>query len=193
MDSTRFIREEEVKLLVESISKSVEPINLVERLFALNHNIITRITFGDKFDDELRFRMAIREGTALATGFQIGDFFPSLGFVGKLTGMNKRLEECLVELSSIMDKKIQCHIDQRKVEKPQRQCLVDVLLRLQEAGGELGQPLTTDNIKSVLLTFNTLKPLSTYANIHCVFIMRRRTGLCGEMWKTASDPVLQEV
>ncbi|KAK1426533.1 hypothetical protein QVD17_15207 [Tagetes erecta] len=95
--------------------------------------------------------MAIKEGTALAAGFQIGDFFPSLGFVGKLIGMNKRLEECLVELSSIMDEKIQCHIDQRKVEKPQRECLVDVLLRLQEAEGELGQPLTTDNIKSVLL------------------------------------------
>ncbi|XP_076952143.1 desmethyl-deoxy-podophyllotoxin synthase-like [Bidens hawaiensis] len=150
MDSTRFIREEEVKLLVESISKSSKPINLVERLFALNHNIITRITFGDKFDEELRFRAAIREGTTLAAGFQIGDFFPSLGFVAKLTGMNKRLEECLVELSSIMDNKIQNHIDQRKLEKPQRECLVDVLLRLQEAE-DFDRPLTTDNIKSILL------------------------------------------
>lgn len=151
MDSSRFIREDEVKLLVKTISKCDEPINLVERLFALNLNIIARITFGEKFEDELRFRMAIREGTALAAGFQIGDFFPSLGFVAKLTGMNKRLEECLVELSSIMDKKIQRHIDLRKVEKPQRECLVDVLLRLQETGGELDQPLTTDNIKSVLM------------------------------------------
>ncbi|KAI3676539.1 hypothetical protein L1987_86150 [Smallanthus sonchifolius] len=151
MDSTRFIREEEVKLLVESVSESLEPINLVERLFALNHDIITRITFGDKFDDQLRFRLAIREGTALAAGFQIGDFFPSLGFVAKLTGMNRRMEECLVELSSIMDKRIERHVDKRKIEKPQRECLVDVLLRLQEAGGDLDEPLTTDNIKSVLL------------------------------------------
>ncbi|KAI3742756.1 hypothetical protein L1987_60451 [Smallanthus sonchifolius] len=151
MDSTRFIREEEVKLFVDSISKSLEPINLVERLFALNHNIITRITFGDKFDDELRFRLAIREGTALAAGFQIGDFFPALGFVAKITGMNKRMEECLVELSSIMDKRIQCHVDKRKIEKPQRECLVDVLIRLQEAKGDLDEPLTTDNIKSVLM------------------------------------------
>ncbi|KAJ0690035.1 putative premnaspirodiene oxygenase [Helianthus annuus] len=150
MDSTRFIREEEVKLLVESISKSLEPVNLVERLFALNHNIIARVTFDEKFDDEMRFRMAIREGTALAAGFQIGDFFPSLGFVAKLTGMNKRMEECLVELSNIMDKKIQNRIDLRKVGKPQRECLVDLLLQLRDSG-ELDQPLTTDNIKSVLL------------------------------------------
>ncbi|KAM0064852.1 putative premnaspirodiene oxygenase [Helianthus debilis subsp. tardiflorus] len=150
MDSTRFIREEEVKLLVESISKSLEPVNLVERLFALNHNIIARVTFDEKFDDEMRFRMAIREGTTLAAGFQIGDFFPSLGFVAKLTGMNKRMEECLVELSNIMDKKIQQRIDLSKVGKPQRECLVDILLQLRDSG-ELDQPLTTDNIKSVLL------------------------------------------
>ncbi|KAK9068932.1 hypothetical protein SSX86_013048 [Deinandra increscens subsp. villosa] len=153
MDASRFIREEEVRRVVESISKSCEPINLVERLFALNHNVISRITFGDsdRFDDELRFRLAIREGTALAAGFQIGDFFPSLGFVAKFTGMNRRMEECRVELSEIMDKKIQHHIDRGKLETTERECLVDVLLRLQEAGGELEEPLTTDNIKSILM------------------------------------------
>ncbi|KAI3740886.1 hypothetical protein L2E82_31361 [Cichorium intybus] len=150
MDSTRFIREEEVKSLAQSISLSSEPINLSESLFALNHNIITRTTFGSKFDDELRFRLSIREGTSLAAGFQIGDFFPSLGFVAKLTRMNKRMEDCLVELSSIMDEKIQKHIDQRKIKKPEHERLIDVLLRFKDEGG-LDQPLTTDNIKSVLL------------------------------------------
>ncbi|KAF5782794.1 putative premnaspirodiene oxygenase [Helianthus annuus] len=154
MNSTRFIREEEVKLFVESISKSLEHVDLVERLFALNHNIIARITMGDKLDDQLRLRLAIRAGTALAAGFQIGDFFPSLGFVGKLTGMNKRLEECLGELDDILDKRIQHHLDQRKLEKPERECFIDVLLRLQEAG-DLEQPLTTDNIKSVILDMFT--------------------------------------
>nr|GEW10663.1 premnaspirodiene oxygenase-like [Tanacetum cinerariifolium] len=150
IESTRFIREEEVKLLAQGISKSSEPINLPERLFALYHNIITRITFGDKLDDELRFRLAIRDGTLLGAGFQIGDFFPSLGFVAKFTGMNRKMEECLVELSSIMDTKIQQHIEWREKEKPVNECLVDVLLRLKHEGG-LDEPLTTDNIKSVLL------------------------------------------
>ncbi|CAI9270236.1 unnamed protein product [Lactuca saligna] len=151
MDSSRFIREEEVKSLALSISRtSEEPINLSENLFALNHNIITRTTFGDKFDDELRFRLAIREGTTLAAGFQIGDFFPSLGFVAKFTRMNERMEKCHAELSSIMDEKIQHHIEQRKIDKPEHEQLVDVLLRLKEEGG-LDEPLTTDNIKSVLL------------------------------------------
>ncbi|KAK1426530.1 hypothetical protein QVD17_15204 [Tagetes erecta] len=152
-DSSRFIREEEVKLLVESISKSVEPINLVERLVELNYNIITRITFGEKLDDELTFRMAVTEGAGSAVRFHIDDFFPTLGLVGKLTGRTKRLEKRKLKLSSIMDKKIQHHIEQRKVEnnKPQRECLVDALLRLQETGGELDQPLTIDNIKPILI------------------------------------------
>nr|XP_043633464.1 desmethyl-deoxy-podophyllotoxin synthase-like [Erigeron canadensis] len=152
MDSTRFIREQEVNSFVRAVSESSEPvIDLAERLFALNHNIITRITFGgDKFNDELRFRMAIRAGNALAAGFQIGDFFPSLGFVAKLTGMNAKMEKCLVEINNIMDEKIQHHIEQRKLKKPERECLVDVLLRVKEKGG-LEEPLTLDNIKSVLL------------------------------------------
>ncbi|KAK1426526.1 hypothetical protein QVD17_15200 [Tagetes erecta] len=122
-DSSRFIREEEVKLFVESISKSVEPINLVERLFELNYNIINRISFGEKFDDGLRFRKAIREGATSAVRFNIDDLFPTLGLVGKLTGRTKRLEKRKLKLSSIMDKKIQHHIEQHhKVEnkKPQR-------------------------------------------------------------------------
>ncbi|KAK1426537.1 hypothetical protein QVD17_15211 [Tagetes erecta] len=122
-DSSRFIREEEVKLLVESIN------------------------------DELTFRMAVTEGAGSAVRFHVDDFFPSLGLVGKLTGRTKRLEKRKLKLSRIMDKKIQHHIEQRKVENkpPQRECLVDALLRLQETGGELDQPLTIDNIKPILI------------------------------------------
>ncbi|XP_071718289.1 desmethyl-deoxy-podophyllotoxin synthase-like [Rutidosis leptorrhynchoides] len=154
MDSTRFIREQEVKLFAQSIAKSCIPINMGERVFALNHNVITRMTFGDKFDDELKFRLAIRKGASLAAGFQIGDFFPSLSFVANLSGMTRRIEECHVELSNIMDQKIQERIEQCEIEKPERDCLVDVLLRYKEEDGQ-NEPLTTDNIKSILLDIFT--------------------------------------
>lgn len=150
MDSTRFIREEEVKSFAQSISKTCLPINLGEMIFTLNHNIITRITFGYKFEDELRFRLAIREGAVLAAGFQVGDFFPSLGFVAKLTGMTRRMEVCHVELSNILENKIQEHIQRRKIDNPEHDCLVDSLLRFNEDEGQ-NEPLTTDNIKSILL------------------------------------------
>ncbi|KAJ0801663.1 putative premnaspirodiene oxygenase [Helianthus annuus] len=152
--STRCIREQEVKSLVETISKSSEPITLAEMLFTMNHSIITRITFDDKFDSALKFHSLIREGAALAVGFQIGDFFPSLGFIAKLTGMNNRLKKCIADARSIMEQNIQHHIDQRKLKKPQhnqRECLIDVLLGLQDAGHDIDQPFTTENIKSVLL------------------------------------------
>ncbi|KAA8519201.1 hypothetical protein F0562_013457 [Nyssa sinensis] len=96
--------------------------NLAKRLFASNHDIFTRITFGKKFADQERFRIAIKEGTDLAAGFHIGDFFPSLAFISLISGMKGR----------------------------SRRSLLDVLLQFKDNGG-LDVPLTVDNIKSVIL------------------------------------------
>ncbi|CAL5411800.1 unnamed protein product [Camellia sinensis] len=151
VNSFRFVREEETAQLVRTIaSTSPEPVTLVENLFASNLDIVTRITFGKKLDEQHRFREAMKEGTALASGFQIGDFFPSLAFIDVICGMKKRLEKTFFELNSILSKAVQEHIDRRKVEKSEHEDLVDVLLQIKDNGG-LEVPLTVDNIKSVIL------------------------------------------
>lgn len=151
LKSFQFVRQEEVADFIRSIASTCpEPVNVAERLFVLNHDITTRIIFGKKFGDQKRFRDAMKEGTALAAGFQIGDFFPSLGFVSELSGMNSRLKKNFFELDSITSKIIEEHYERSKINKPEIDDLVEVLLRLKDSG-ELEVPITVDNIKSVIL------------------------------------------
>ncbi|PSS04657.1 Premnaspirodiene oxygenase [Actinidia chinensis var. chinensis] len=151
VNSFRVVREEETRKLVRSIASTCpEPVTLVEKLFSSNLDIITRITFGKKLDDQRRFRVAMKEGTSLASGFQIGDFFPSLAFVDLFTGLKKRLEKTFYELDSFLSKAVEEHVERRKISKPEEEDLVDVLLQIKDHGG-LEVPLTVDNIKSVIL------------------------------------------
>ncbi|KAL5725584.1 hypothetical protein ACHQM5_008714 [Ranunculus cassubicifolius] len=147
--SYRFVREEEVSLFVQSIASSCgKPVNLGETLFTYNHDIITRIAFGKKSDDPLRFKAAMKEGVLLAGGFHIGDFFPSLEFVGSISGMKARLQKNFSELDSISSKVIEEHL--QKDNDVENEDLVDVLLRIKK-NEELEMPLTHDNIKAVIL------------------------------------------
>lgn len=145
-------RRGELNLFLQSIASSCggKPINLAEMLFALNHDITTRITFGCKADDQIRFRAATKEGTVLVSGFQIGDFFPSLSFVALVTGMTSRIQKIFVEMDGIINKIIDEHTERNKRIKPEHEDLLDVLLRIME-NEELEVPLTIDNIKSILL------------------------------------------
>ncbi|KAF6145049.1 hypothetical protein GIB67_013400 [Kingdonia uniflora] len=150
VNSYRFVREEEVSLLVKTIASSCgAPVNIADELFTLNHDITTRITFGKKSDDRFRFKAAMREGTSLSAGFHIGDFFPSLEFVGALSGMKARIENNFVELDGILSQVIDEHLDETK-NKKKTEDLIDVLLRVKK-NGELEIPLTHDNIKAVIL------------------------------------------
>lgn len=124
--------------------------NLLKKLFALNHDITTIITFGCKADDQIRFRAATKEGTVLVSGFQIGDFLPSLSFVALVTGMTSRIQKFFAEMDGIINKIIDEHTERNKRIKPEHQDLLDVLLRIME-NEELEVPLTIDNIKSILL------------------------------------------
>ncbi|KAK6932850.1 Serine acetyltransferase, N-terminal [Dillenia turbinata] len=109
-----------------------------------------RIVFGEKFEDHKRFRAVMKKATSLAGGFHIGDFFPSLGFVGVISGMTAELEKVFLETDSIAGKIIQQRIERNAANKSKQEDLVDVLLHLKDDGG-LKLPLTIDNIKSIIL------------------------------------------
>lgn len=147
------VREQEVALLVQSIASS-SLVDIAEKLFALNHDITTRIIFGKKFEDQEEFRTAMKQGTSLAAGFHIGDFFPSLSFVGVISGMKAKLKKTFLQLDRISDRIIQEHIKKNKSDSPENEDLVDVLLRLKDSG-ELEVQLTIDNIKSIILVRNS--------------------------------------
>uniref|UniRef100_A0A7N2LDH7 Cytochrome P450 n=1 Tax=Quercus lobata TaxID=97700 RepID=A0A7N2LDH7_QUELO len=155
--SFRRIREGEVNNLVESISLSDGlPINLSEKILSSTYGIAARATFGRKCKYEKEFITLIKETSTLSGGFDFPDLFPSLKFLGFLSGMKSRLEKIQKNFDRILDDIVNEHKMKRSASSTNKHepgdddddDLVDVLLKPQEMGG-LEFNVTSNHIKAV--------------------------------------------
>nr|DAD39593.1 TPA_asm: hypothetical protein HUJ06_013916 [Nelumbo nucifera] len=100
VQSFRFIREDEISILIESISKSaaaLNPVNPSEMIFSTANSIICRMAFSKSFhhgaSETCSFYEMLDERHALIRSFAFSNYFPYVGFVlDSLTGLNTRLE-----------------------------------------------------------------------------------------------------
>ncbi|XP_077230144.1 desmethyl-deoxy-podophyllotoxin synthase-like [Tasmannia lanceolata] len=149
-------REEEVSNLIRSIMSANEPtINLTKMLMSLTNNITSRATFSSyKCGDQERFISAVKEVLEFAVGFNVADLFPSLKFLSVISGTKFRLQRIYRKFDGILEDIIKQHREKKLMksdeEVHEEEDLVDVLLRLQEHG-DFEFPLTTNNIKAVIL------------------------------------------
>ncbi|XP_044497381.1 cytochrome P450 71D11-like [Mangifera indica] len=154
--SFRSIREEEVANLVSWVaSKAGSTINLTEKVHSLIYGIASRAAFGNKFEDQELFISIIDEVTKIAAGLTVADLYPSIEFLQSVTGIRRQIEKLHRKTDRIMERIINEHkknkesINMGKHEE-EAEDLVDALLRVQ-GQGELEFPLTTDNIKAIIL------------------------------------------
>uniref|UniRef100_A0A2N9GVR5 Cytochrome P450 n=1 Tax=Fagus sylvatica TaxID=28930 RepID=A0A2N9GVR5_FAGSY len=158
IQSFKTIREEEVWNLIESISSSYQglQINFTEKMSSLTYGITARAAIGKKCKYEKELISLIKETFILSGGFDVPDLFPSLKFLSFLTGTKPALEKMHRKLDRILDDIIKDHKKKRsstsasKHEGSDPEDIVDVLLKLQEAG-ELDFNVTSNHIKAVTL------------------------------------------
>ncbi|KAK6135927.1 hypothetical protein DH2020_030345 [Rehmannia glutinosa] len=144
------IREEEISALQEG-----SPINLTEKLDMTNNDIMARAALGKKSDEKDTLIAIFKEYVKLSSAFHMVDVYPSIKFFYHLISRSKRRIE---KLHQQLDRIIGNFIEDRKrtnvvrIDKREKhdQDLLDVLLKV-EGAGSLELPLTTDNIKSVLV------------------------------------------
>lgn len=151
------VREEEVSRLVHRVAGSYpRTINLSKILNQYANNVLCRVAFGRDFSEggdnqRFGFQKMLDEYQELLGGFSLGDFFPSLEFMHSLTGMKSRLEDTSQRFDQLIDQILNEHLASDKVEE--HKGLVDVLLEVQKNdSGEM--PLTTDNIKAIILVIS---------------------------------------
>ncbi|XP_022734094.1 premnaspirodiene oxygenase-like [Durio zibethinus] len=149
------IREEEVSKMVRAISsKAGSPVNLSNMLCSLTYEIVSRTAFGGKCKDQKdEFTLLFREIIRSVSGFTLVDLFPSVKFLQFLSGLRPKLERLHRKVDKIFDIVINEHKasnEMPKTSEKELDDLLDVLLTLQE-NGDLEFPLTTDNIKAVIL------------------------------------------
>ncbi|XP_022765972.1 cytochrome P450 83B1-like [Durio zibethinus] len=149
------IREDEVARLIEKISKlSVhsKPVNLSELMMCLTSTMICRIGFGKRYEEEVtersRFHSLLNESQTVLASFYISDYFPSMGWVDRLSGLLGRLEKKFKELDIFYQELIDEHLDPNRP-KPEQEDIVDVLLQIWK-DRNFTIDLNMDNIKAVL-------------------------------------------
>ncbi|KAK8918765.1 Premnaspirodiene oxygenase [Platanthera zijinensis] len=152
--SFSFIREEETSNLVEQIRAAAhlgEPVNLSKLFFTVANSTVARAAFGKDCAHRESFFVAMKVIVKLGSGFNIADTFPSMGFLGEISGLRPRALRAHRHMDSILNEIIEEHRARRaEGDDEAEEDIVDVLLKIKDSG-ELDVPLTTDNIKAVIL------------------------------------------
>lgn len=154
--SFQSIRHEEVSNLIGHIeSSSGLPFNLSKKIFACMNCIVSKASFGQLCEQQDEFLSSLHEGLRLAGGFGIAEVFPSLRILHYISGVKLKINKIKRTYDKILNSILADHKMQRKhlggqAGTPEKEDLVDVLLRLQESN-EMGFHLTTDNIKGIIL------------------------------------------
>ncbi|KAG1362255.1 Cytochrome P450 71A1 [Cocos nucifera] len=150
------IRDEQVSQMIDRIAccSSIGPVNLSKILNSLTNGLITKIAFGGKFLGEERtnkLNQLLEESSAFLGGFYVRDYFPWLGWLGKLSGTDDRIKRSFINWDVFLEEVIRDHEDGESDEfgAHQTQDLVDVLLSLQKDHAE-GFTLARDEIKAII-------------------------------------------
>ncbi|XP_065875819.1 cytochrome P450 71B34-like [Euphorbia lathyris] len=156
VQSFRFIREEEVELLINSISSTAEtPVDLTDKLFALTAKITYRMSLGIDYRetnlDRDRFHHVVDEAMAVAGSFSKAELFPFAGcIIDWITGHHARTERVFHELDSFLEYAIDDHL--KPGWQKEHDDIIDVLLRVKEEQAQLGTAdFTNNHFKGVLM------------------------------------------
>nr|XP_004249946.1 cytochrome P450 83B1 [Solanum lycopersicum] len=150
------IREDEVSRMIKKIYQQAvnsQVTNLSNLMISLNSTIICRVAFGVRFDEEAherkRFNYILAEAQAMFAGFFMSDFFPSLSWIDKLTGMIDRLEKNFKDLDEFYEELIEQHYNPNRP-KSMEGDFIDILLQLKK--DQLTPiDLSLEDIKGILM------------------------------------------
>lgn len=158
------VREEEVKLMLDTITSYPGPVNIGELALLLANNVVCRVTFGKKWQAEggggkSKFHETVHEIQSILGGFCVADLFPQIAWFNRLNGFKAKVEKNFRELDKLYNEVIEEHRDPKRP-KSDHEDLVDVLLRLQSDPNQV-IALTGEQIKGVLTVCSSLPYMSS--------------------------------
>ncbi|KAL2349513.1 hypothetical protein Fmac_003513 [Flemingia macrophylla] len=143
VQSFRTVREEEISIMMEKIRQccsSSMPVNLTELLFTLANDVAYRAAIGRRYSGEGGGNL--REITNKMMEFMgvlvLGDYMPSLDWLGRLNGMYGTAERVAKNLDEILDRVVDEHVSKRgrdvhgDVDAEGHNDFVDILLSIQK-------------------------------------------------------------
>eukprot|EP01018_Ginkgo_biloba_P035806 Gb_33785 [translate_table: standard] len=126
LESMKFIREEEVGIMRESVMKQCvipgsNPVNISKLVSTVTMDIICRMAVGRKYSEEtlegrMGFKAMFREVFYLAGASNIGDFLPYLEWMD-LQGIGRRQKNIVKSLDAFFEKIIQEHVEKKSLDR----------------------------------------------------------------------------
>ncbi|KAF8100905.1 hypothetical protein N665_0214s0064 [Sinapis alba] len=162
VQSFRYIREEEIDLMVKKVTESAlkqSPVNLSKTLFSLTASIVFRSAFGHNYFESKQFNKEKIEQLMFEVlanmSFMFTDFFPVAGigwFIDFVLGEHKRLRNVYLEVDTFVRKVADDHLKNKHVvTTPDRPDIVDVMLdMLQTQKQDESFKLTTEHLHGVI-------------------------------------------
>ncbi|KAL3534448.1 hypothetical protein ACH5RR_002909 [Cinchona calisaya] len=146
-----------VESIIQSSSSAGVPVNLTEKLFDYTYSVVCRAAFGSLCKDKDTLINNVKTAFSVMAGFNLADVFPSLKFRPVITGLKQKLQEVHRQMDEVLEDVINQHkanheIGRKGNSESGDEDLVDVLLLQQQESGNNHQiPITTRNIKGVIL------------------------------------------
>ncbi|RLM87489.1 premnaspirodiene oxygenase-like [Panicum miliaceum] len=147
--SFRAVREEEIRRLLRSVAASTSPVNMSETVSAYVADASVRAIIGSRFRDRETFLRLLERRLKNVPAQSLPDLFPSSRLAMLLSPTPRRMRSQREEMMAFVGTIIQEHQENRATSVDEED-LLDVLLRIQRED-ELDPPLTTENIKAVII------------------------------------------
>lgn len=136
VESFRSVREGEIGNMIRKIKQSCslgKEVNLSDLLMGITNNIISRIALSKSLEGgkgKSVYAKLIEETMELFGFSSMEDMFPSLGWLDKLNGTDRRMRKTSKKIHQFFDQVIEEHLMSRKDEAGRNDCrdFVDLLL-----------------------------------------------------------------
>ncbi|KNA16972.1 hypothetical protein SOVF_084470 [Spinacia oleracea] len=161
--SFRQVREEEAAVMVDKIRRfrqSSEEVNLSEIIASLTKDVICRAAFGRKYTGEegcANIRELLNDFSEALGAFCMQDFVPWLGWIDRLTGVDRKANKVANALDGFIEKIVQEHVERLNLQtdstdeadkEEKLQDFVDILLEIQRENSSV---LPRESIKAILM------------------------------------------
>ncbi|XP_065859408.1 cytochrome P450 726A27-like [Euphorbia lathyris] len=153
VQSFKAIFDDEISNFVAFLDgNSGSSVNLSRKFRSLGNSMIAVASIGKKFDQQEEFLRVVDNAIRAAGGFSVADAFPSVKLLQMFSKTSSTLHTAHRQVDDILERIISEHRAEKKaaVSKTEADNLLDVLLDIQEQGN-LQLPITTDNIKALIL------------------------------------------
>ncbi|XP_041991646.1 cytochrome P450 71A8-like [Salvia splendens] len=151
VQSYRAIREEEAALVVKKIGEASgnTAVDLSAMFESFSNDVVGRSAFGAKLRDSengRKFLDAMADLMELLGIIDIGDFIPWLGWIGRVNGFDRRLDNTAKKLDQVLESVIQ---ERMGVKDTNTEYFVDILLDIYDH--KTADASHRDSVKAIIL------------------------------------------